>query len=385
MRVLVSCLQAQKKHAVSAYEFWRPYFIQGCVEAGLEPVEIPGVDWVEPFTLSGEDLASWRSRTWETVVDFVRKEHAASAVSFFLSYFYPQHIDEGAIKEIQRIGVPCVNFFCDNFRLFRKAPAPYSCFDLHWVPEFEALPLYKKAGLPFIHAAMPCWIPTKFREPPACESEPATFIGGRDELRWQFLGRALEGGAKFVIRGPGWRGGATDAAAARKTYLQLLRNQVATIKHWGLLALVHKIGARLAAQEQVAIGSRNILEPVFGDDYFRVSREAKITIGVNRFPRPDVSNRRPLTYSRLRDIEAPMLGACYLSEWTEGLEHLYDLGTEIETYRTADEPGAKLDFLAADSAKRQDLRRRAQRRALADHTVARTLHRVIDRLGVSCS
>jgi hypothetical protein len=42
---------------------------------------------------------------------------------------------------------------------------------------------------------------------------------------------------------------------------------------------------------------------------------------------------QPNTYSRLRDIEAPMLGACYLTEQTEGLECLYDIGNEIEIYK----------------------------------------------------
>ena len=32
-----------------------------------------------------------------------------------------------------------------------------------------------------------------------------------------------------------------------------------------------------------------------------------------------------------------MLGACYLTEWTAGLEHMYELGKEIETYRTPEE------------------------------------------------
>ena len=40
-----------------------------------------------------------------------------------------------------------------------------------------------------------------------------------------------------------------------------------------------------------------------------------------------------------------MLGACYLTEWTEGLEHMYELGKEIETYRTAEELTSKLSEL----------------------------------------
>jgi len=382
-RVLVSCLQAQKKHPLIGYEHWRRYFIEGCREAGLEPVEVPGVDWVEAFTLSGQELTAWRSRTWEAVLAYVRKEHAGAGLSLFVSYFYPIHIDEGAIREIRRIGVPCVNFFCDNVRLYRKVPLEYVPFDLHWVPEFEALPLYEKARLPSINAPMPCWVPSDLRQLPTAETEPPTFIGGRDELRAELLGRALALGGKFMIRGHGWKYRSDGEPIRRRPYLQVLRNQVALVEQWGLMSLFYKIEQRLNAAGQIAIRDSDTPGPVTGNDYFRVTREAEVTIGVNRVSRPDTSDRRPLTYSRLRDIEAPMLGACYLSEWTEGLEQLYDLGTEIETYRTAEELVAKLEMLADDRARRHALRRLGQRRALTDHSVACALHRIIDRLGVS--
>ena len=47
MRVLLSCLQSQKRHPLPAYDFWRPYFVEGCREAGIECLEVPGVDWAE--------------------------------------------------------------------------------------------------------------------------------------------------------------------------------------------------------------------------------------------------------------------------------------------------------------------------------------------------
>src|SRR5207247_876218 len=118
---------------------------------------------------------------------------------------YPRQVDVTAIRELQRRGIPCVNFYCDNVREFSKVPAAYQPFALHWVPEFEALPMYRAAALPFVHAPMPCWIPTEFREKPATETEPPTFIGSSDTLRRDLLARALQGGADFFVRGVGWR------------------------------------------------------------------------------------------------------------------------------------------------------------------------------------
>lgn len=75
-----------------------------------------------------------------------------------------------------------------------------------------------------------------------------------------------------------------------------------------------------------------------------------------------------------------MLGACYLTEWTEGVERLYELGAEIETYRTPEEMAAKLAELSGDSQRRGAMRERAQRRALSDYSVPRTVKRISEML-----
>src|SRR3989442_11146866 len=64
MRILVSCLQSRKRYPIPAYEFWRPYFVQGLQEAGHEVLEVPGVDWAEGLIYPrGPELESLRART----------------------------------------------------------------------------------------------------------------------------------------------------------------------------------------------------------------------------------------------------------------------------------------------------------------------------------
>jgi spore maturation protein CgeB len=71
-----------------------------------------------------------------------------------------------------------------------------------------------------------------------------------------------------------------------------------------------------------------------------------------------------------------------LTEWTEGLEHMYELGKEIETYRTAEELTGKLSELRKDAARRTAMRQRAQRRALAEHTVGRSIELIRAHFGI---
>jgi hypothetical protein len=314
----------------------------------------------------------------------VRQEIAQRPIHLFVGYFYPEQVEEAAIRELQRIGIPCVNFFCDNVREFVKPPAEYAPFALHWVPEFEALRMYQDAGLPFVHAPMPCWISADRRNAACRETEPATFIGSADVLRKDLLSRALEGGADFVIRGTGWQGNAhpTSQSKQSRTMTTVIHNQIALVKRHGLGSLLTKIESRVHPLQPRSIEESRIGAPLSDSEYFRVTREAMITIGVNRVPSARRSLHRPSVYSRLRDIEAPMLGACYLTEWTEGLEHMYELGKDIETYRTAEELTSKLSELRSDPPRRAAMRGRAQRRALADHTVGRSMERIREHLGL---
>jgi hypothetical protein len=348
----------------------------------MESLEVPGVDWAEGMIYpQGEELRRWQERTWEATIAFARREHARTPIDFFLSYLYPVQVLPEAIAELQAAGIPCVNFFCDNVREFQRVPSQYSPFALHWVPEFEALPMYRSAGLRHLHAPMPCWVPPSLRGVPEAETAPAMFIGSADMLRRDLLARAIESGGDFLIRGPGWEpqrgeGGPPPNRSAMTT----LRNQWDVLLTQGIRALATKVANRVRPLESPPLPRDRVLPAVSGEDYFKVTREAVVTIGVNRVPTARASVRRPLVYSRLRDLEAPMVGACYLTEWTEGLGGLYDLGVEIETYRAPEELAFKLGELQRDPVRRRAMREKGQRRALADHSVARTLRRIADRL-----
>jgi hypothetical protein len=384
-RVILSCLQSATRHSLPAYDFWRAYFVNGCREAGLEPLEVPGVDWAEGLVHSGGDLVAWRSRTWDAVLSFVKSEERRGGIAFFLGYLYPRQIDRSAIRELQRRGLPCVNFFCDNVREFSRVPNEYRGFALHWVPEFEAVSMYRKAGLPHLNAPMPCWVAPELRSPPPRESEPATFIGSADILRRDLFGRAAAAGARVSIRGVGWTEPLSSGGQSRRSPARLFVNQIGVVRANGLRGAYYKITDRLWPLRPPVIPAENLFPAVTATEYIRVTREAIVTLGVNRVPSGRASLRRPLAYSRLRDLEAPMMGACYLTEWTAGVEHLYEIGTEIDVYRSPEELSSRLSALQADPARRRAMRVRGQRRALEEHSVGRSLKRICEQLAITHS
>lgn len=389
LRIFLCCQQDLRPHPLPAYRFWTEYFRQALAEAGHICLEAPACDWAEGLLpLDPAPLAAWRARTWSQAVQWIRAEQARQPVDIFISYLFPGQVLSPAIAEIRALGIPCVNFFCDNVREFRKIPSEFHNFDLHWVPEFKALPLYRHAGLPVLHAPMPCWVPPRWRAPVPVSEEtfPPGFVGTRDLQREQLFSAAFAQGLALELRGTGWFEPPPSAAQSspRADLAIRLDRQAEFIRAQGWMAFARKC---LPGSNPRPMPDANFVVYVrpspAGDDYWRVLRGSTVCVGVNRYLSLRFPFNRPDTYSRLRDIEAPMAGACYLTEWTEGLDELYDLGTEIETYRTATELAVKVAELAADPHRRGRLRAAGQRRALTQHSIARTIERIASRLNLT--
>lgn len=387
MRIFLSCQQALKKHKVPAYSFWEFYLKQGIEESGHEWVEAKEADWAEGLTyIPGQELESWKERTWSLVVSQIKKLHQEKPIDLFLGYLFPNQVEPSAVSDIQSLGIPCVNFFCDNVREFTQVPKSYYCFDLHWVPEHKALKMYQQAGLNFFNAAMPVWVPPHQRTYEHPENYGVSFIGSRDVLREVLLAEALKLGAPIDIRGPGWistgNQSASEPGVDNRNLWKVIANQADIIAKQGLSTLVWKTTYRFQPRVADEVFEKFVQDAVFGPKYQEVTQQSKITLGINRYPSFRYPFSKPDTYSRLRDIEAPMMGACYLTESTQGLSELYNLGEEIETYSTPEEMVEKIKMLLADVAKRKEMRYQAQKRALSEHSIANSLAKITNALGL---
>lgn len=385
MRFFLSCQQALKKHSIPAYSFWETYFKMGLEEAGHEWVEARNVDWAEGLVYTKtEDLNKWRERTWSRTVDYIKQQHQQQPINLFLSYLFPKQVEPGAIREIQDLGIPCVNFFCDNVRDFNRIPKSFFCFDLHWVPEFKALKMYQEAKLNYIYAPMPVWIDPARRKGSHSESYGITFIGSRDIQRENLLAKVLKSDIPIEIRGSGWLSN-SDLGLGLKTTNPIHTaaiNQWNFLTQYGFLPWMRKLRAKSHVTLADSIFSPFVKTQPDAEEYIDIIQQSQITIGINRYPSFYHPFNQPDTYSRMRDIEAPMMGACYLTEWTEGLDDLYDLGEEIETYQTAEELIEKILSLQQNMSKRQRMRQLAQKRALTQHSITNSINIITSSLNL---
>ncbi|HEY4990092.1 MAG TPA: glycosyltransferase [Opitutaceae bacterium] len=366
-----------------AYAFWEYYFRNALAEAGHEVIETPGVDWAGGLPdLPRAERRQWLDETWSRTVGHAVSEHAKEPIDLFLGYLFPQQVEPSGVREMRKAGIPTVNFFCDNVREFTAVPQSFRDFDLHWVPEADARPLYASAGLPFAYLPMPMWVPPELRTIPASENDATVFVGSHDVLREDLLGEAVSLGLKLEIYGSGWLEGEPGQKPLAPNLARTFANQFAFVRREGLRGMAMRTTYKARAKrprEWIRSGAH---PPLVGESYFTTTRNAQVVIGVNRCPsfRRPFSN--PLRYSRLRDIEVPMLGACYLTEMAPGIGDLYEIGVEIETYRDAGEMFEKVALLQADSGRRISLRQKGQRRALSDHTIARSIATIARKLGI---
>jgi hypothetical protein len=250
------------------------------------------------------------------------------------------------------------------------------------VPEFKALDWYKKAGYPYIHLPMPMWIEPGNRILRDETIRQITFIGSKDIQRALLFEKIITGAPHLplAIYGNGWSGDSELQKVSSSDYTlskKLLFN-FNFVKDHGVQAVFRKtrqreVNSKINA-ELLASKSEGTLS---FEQYNKLTAESMVTLGVNRYPSFKFPVEEPDTYSRLRDIEAPALGACYLTEWTEGIEQLYDPDKEIVVYRSADELINKAQQLIKDAGKRQQLKKNGQKRALNDHTIPKSLEKIV--------
>ncbi|MBF0587563.1 MAG: glycosyltransferase family 1 protein [Magnetococcales bacterium] len=391
MRIYLSFLQSgDTQHPIPAYKFWQAYLKPGLEESGYQWLEHPTVDWASGLMLDTDDhhaVQTWRDRTWGPTIAAIRTAHQEQPINLFLSYCYPHMVEEAAIRDIQAMGIPCVNYFCDNIRNFRTIPASFGIFDLNWVPEKNALPLYHKQGFASIHLPMPMWVDPKFRTLSKEECYGPTFIGTRDAQREMLFAEALKYGAKLELRGRGWGPPPPHTPSMTPTpppprapWPTVLKRQLAMVQQeQSVSPLLRKVANRFRKPLPDRLFEAHVRPAPNHDEFIEICQKSRIFLGVTRYPSLRYPFHQPNTYARLREIEAPMLGACYLTEWAAELEDLFKIGEEIETYHDAREMVAKITRLEADPALRTRLRRAGQKRALSEHSIGRSMEKIIQR------
>jgi hypothetical protein len=345
------------------------------------------------FTAEEQEI---RGATTQQVLDEVRRAHARHPIDLFLSYFYNAHFDPVGFAELRRLGIPTINFYCNSIYQFELVTRIAAAVDVSWHTERDARACYIAAG------ARPVWVqmgadPNLYR-PIHVDAREAKicFVGQRYADRDRWLASLVKAGVPVAIYGNGWGVDADerDVQDIPETYLQ--RRQTAP----GSLSSYIRVTSETLQKEGVLAGAARLtalwrhrtetrkLTPLLRP--YAKGRAGDLPV---TFARYDVSlnmsnvwaDGRPgsalIPHVRLRDFEAPMCGACYLTGHSDEIEEFYQVGKEIDTYSTENELIEKARFYLRKPESANSLRQAGLRRARRDHTWKRRFEQLFREAG----
>jgi hypothetical protein len=268
-----------------------------------------------------------------------------------LSCCFAQDIDLSLVDHVRSRGVPWINFFCDSLHAFEWVRPLAERTDLNWFVESEARARYAALGVPSLcapYAVNPNALPDASCEAPEFA---LSFVGAahRDRVATVALLRLM--GVDIHVAGPGWGG---DAGSARP---------------WS----VGRVGRGLVRR---LLGGR-ILGYMTHDELVAHLRVTQVNLGLSQSG-GRLGLGRP--YLKLRDIEFPGMGCCYLAQHGTDIGNAFEVEREVYTFRSLREASRLARTLAGDPERCQELGRRARRRVLDTHTWSVRLPQIFEAL-----
>lgn len=340
-------------HAPSGHyrSLWQRHFYDG-LRAVVDRLTIPeNLDWAWARRAESEpaaDMADDRSRVSEHLAAQILRARAAHGLDAVISYCFGGDVQPEVVRRVIAAGVPWVNFFCDSTYRFAEVESLARAVSLNWFVEHAAMPSYRALGVPSV--CLPYALNPDFLPDCACREavRPAAFIGMPTGPRVGQLGHLLAAGAELEVRGPGWGEEPAESAARQAMLFHGLGNHLHRQSHWpAVRALAHG--------------------PLSDEGMPEYLRGCQTVLGLNQ---GRDRHGRVTSYLKLRDLEFPGHGCCYLTEHNDDVAAALDVGREVLTYHTLDEAAALLKQLSRDPRRAAEVGCAGRRRVIAEHTWA---------------
>ena len=404
------------RHSVAPHEFygglWSANFYPALRELGHEIVEsqtdlLPTSRFME---IAGDFTAeerAVRADTTDRILEEVRQALRRGPVHLFLSYFYNAHFDPAGFDVLRRLGIPSVNFYCNSIYQFDLVAAIAAKVDVAWHAERDARASYLAVG------ARPVWVqmgadplvyhpvPDAVRQPSAC------FVGQRYADRDAWMANLIGGGIPVEIYGPGWGATTPPAAAALPRsdvgeasylgrprvrpgsvagYAKVVRDSVASEGATrGLARMLRRWVEARASRQRAPMFAPCARGPIPFQQISAVLAAHEVCLNFSNVWSDGQPGSALVAHVRLRDFEAPMCRTCYLTGHTDEIEEFYDIGREIDTYRTPEELVDKARYYLKHPDAAETLRDAGYRRARRDHTWTRRFEELFSRMSLAAS
>lgn len=327
-------------------EVWRRHFYDGLKQSGVGTVLPQNVDFTWARPAQNFDLAcsaDARARTSETLLKQILSAEGGPPQAV-LSCCFSHDLELDLVDRVRAAGIPWINFFCDSLYAFDWVAALAARTSLNWFVESGAEERYRALDVPFIrapYALNPDALPDATCTTPV---QSLLFVGSANRARIRTAALMRLAGADLQVRGWGWK----EALQSRSSGIHSSSNLFKQIARTSIRTL---LGARVGG---------------YLDDGALVKelRQSAVVLGLNEGGAgPDAQN-----YLKLRDLEFPGMGCCYLTQHHADLADIFDLGQEIMTFRSPWEGNRLAKDLARHPSECRAIGRRARMRVLGEHT-----------------
>jgi hypothetical protein len=362
-------------------------------DMGHELVRFDFPGW--PDAADPDWQAHGKPRTNQQLLDAFRQ---AGRVDLFYGYFYSSVVYPETLDVIRRSGVPTVNFSCNNVHQFDLVRDIAPHFDLCVVPEQAAQADFRSVGARPVRIQLAA-NPRVYHPLPEPRLYDVTFVGQRYADRAELLQHLYVNGVSVRAWGAGWQTRKRLDVASVKAGLALIEDErldgVSRIARGRLRALSSATFGRRsksifennANDTEARSPEKPIDTSPFGAprllqrELVRMFSQSRLSLG---FATAGDSHRaaRRLTHLRLREFEAPMSGALYLTEEQPELGEYFTPGQEVLTYLDSDDLLDKARYYLAHQEQAERVRRAGLERARREHTWQHRFAELFDTLGL---
>lgn len=312
--------------------------------------------------------ATLRRQFSNQIWDAFEEGSAKQPYDLVFCYLTDGMVEPDVIDAIRATGALTTNFSCNNAHQFDNVRTISPHFDINLHSEHDTGRKFSAIG------ATPLWFqmaanPRYYYPKHLARTMDASFVGMNYALRADYIFFLLEQGIDVHAFGPGWT--LNDTKARWKAYA---RRQLNTFRSTFARTVAEQ--SRLSAKiNQIdlsrLLASRypnNLHLPVTEDDMVRIYNQSSIVLGFLEVYDAHDPSKSIVQHLHLREFEAPMAGALYLTNYSDELAEHYIPDKEVLTFRNRHELLDKLRYYLSHPDKADTVRWAGHLRALRDHT-----------------
>jgi spore maturation protein CgeB len=318
--------------------------------------------------------------TNQRLLDAFRHALGAGGVDLFFGYLYSSIAYPDTIDLIRRSGVPTVNFSCNNVHQFDLVRGIAACFEVCVVPELAAQSDFLQAGARPVRIQLAA-NPRFYRPYPYPRTYDVTFAGQRYADRAELLQLLRQHGLDARAWGAGWstckRLDVAHLKAAAALYEDERFDGIQRFSRRWIWPRATAAQPQPNTVDTLGWGGPRLLQR----DLVKVFSKSRVSLGFATAGNSHLSEQR-LTHLRLRDFEATMSGALYMTEHQPELAEYFSIGEEIVTYADASELLDKTRYYVQHAEEAERIRRAGFLRARRDHTWQHRFRQLFAYLGL---